>query len=78
MRHLFCLVPLVVVVANVSAVYGQSVDTAIQGSVLDPDGGAFAGATVTITQPSTGLAHAVVTSPEVAYEIRYLVAGESP
>lgn len=76
MRHWFCVVPLVIVIANISAVYGQSVDTAIQGSVLDPDGGAIAGATVTITQPSTGLAHAVVTSPEGAYEIRYLVPGE--
>jgi hypothetical protein len=74
MRYLFCLVLLAMV--SVSAIHGQSVDTAIQGSVLDANGGAISGATVTVTQPATGLTHTAVTSPDGAYEIRYLIPGE--
>lgn len=74
MRYLFCLVLLAVF--SVSAMYGQSVDTAILGTVLDSNGGAVSGATVTVTQPATGLSHSGVSSTEGAYEIRYLVPGE--
>jgi outer membrane receptor protein involved in Fe transport len=74
MRHLFCLV--VLVVASATALHGQSVDTAILGSVQDANGGGISGATVTVTLPTTGLTHTVVTSPDGAYEIRYLIPGE--
>src|SRR5262249_23182267 len=74
MRYLSCLVLLVA--AGVSAMHGQSVDTAILGSVLDSNGGAVSGATVKITHVATGLSHSVVSSAEGAYEIRYVLPGE--
>ena len=74
MRYLLCLVLLLVIC--LSPVGAQTVDTAILGTLLDPQGAPVAGATVTITQPSTGLSHTASTSPEGTFEIRYLVPGE--
>ena len=74
MRYLLVLILLAVFSAP--AVHGQSVDTAILGSLLDSGGGAVSGATVTVTQPSTGFTHTAVSSADGAYEVRYLVPGE--
>ena len=74
MRYLLGLILLAVFSAP--AVHGQSVDTAILGSLLDSGGGAVSGATVTVTQPSTGFTHTAVSSADGAYEVRYLVPGE--
>jgi outer membrane receptor protein involved in Fe transport len=54
----------------------QTVDTAILGTVADSSGGAINGATVTVTQPSTGQAHTATTRADGIYEIRYLVPGD--
>lgn len=54
----------------------QTVDTAILGNVTDSAQEAVPNATVTITQPSTGLTRVVNTSSSGAYELRYLVPGD--
>ena len=74
MRYLLCLVLLAV--TCVAPVGAQTVDTVMLGTVVDPGSAPVAGVTVTVTQPSTGLSHTATTSPEGAYEIRYLVPGE--
>jgi outer membrane receptor protein involved in Fe transport len=66
----------VVVLAAISLGQAQTVDTAILGTVTDPAGGAVANATITVTQPSTGLTHTASTSAGGNYEVRYLVPGE--
>ena len=70
MRYLLCLVLLAV--TCVAPVGAQTVDTVMLGTVVDPGSAPVAGVTVTVTQPSTGLSHTATTSPEGAYEIRYL------
>ncbi len=74
MRYLVWFV--LTVVACVSLAHAQTVDTAILGTVVDPGGAQVAGATVTITQPSTGLSRTATTSADGSYEVRYLVPGE--
>jgi protocatechuate 3,4-dioxygenase beta subunit len=74
MRYLICLG--LVAVTWISAVHGQTVDTAVLGTVLDPGGALVSGAAVTVLQPSTGLSRTSMTSPDGTYEIRYLVPGE--
>lgn len=54
----------------------QTVDTSIPGTVSDSIGAAVAGATVVITQPSTGFSHTAVTSAKGRFEIRYLIPCE--
>src|SRR5262249_2970482 len=54
----------------------QTADTGILGTVADASGAIVSGATVTITQPATGLSRAVVTNGEGYYEVRYLLPGE--
>ena len=54
----------------------QSVDTVILGAVTDSAGASVSGASVSITQPATGLSHNVTTGPTGTYEVRYLVPGE--
>ncbi|MFZ0595113.1 MAG: carboxypeptidase regulatory-like domain-containing protein, partial [Bryobacteraceae bacterium] len=54
----------------------QTVDTAILGIVTDSGQAVIPNATVTVTEPSTGLSRTVKTSPEGSYELRYLVPGE--
>lgn len=54
----------------------QTVDTVILGNVTDSAQEAVPNATVTITQPSTGLTRVVNTSGSGAYELRYLVPGD--
>jgi outer membrane receptor protein involved in Fe transport len=54
----------------------QTIDTGILGDVKDPSGAVVANATVTITQPATGLSKTVATDSSGHYEVRYLVPGE--
>jgi hypothetical protein len=49
--------------------YAQTVDTAILGNVTDAAQEAVPNATVTITQPSTGLTRVVTTSNSGAYDL---------
>jgi Carboxypeptidase regulatory-like domain len=74
MRYILCVV--LTAFACVSLAHAQTVDTVMLGTVLDPGGAPVAGATVTVTQPSTGLSHTATTSADGTYEIRYLVPGE--
>ena len=74
MRYCVCFV--LAVVACVSLAQAQTMDTVMLGTVADPRGAQVAGATVTITQPCTGLSHTATTSADGSYEIRYLVPGE--
>src|SRR5712692_4135650 len=54
----------------------QTLDTGILGVVADPTGAVVSGATVTITQPATGLTRSVTTADDGKYDVRYLVPGE--
>jgi outer membrane receptor protein involved in Fe transport len=54
----------------------QTVDTAILGIVTDSGQAVIPNATVTISQPSTGLSRTVKASAEGSYELRYLVPGD--
>ena len=54
----------------------QTLDTGILGVVTDQGGAVVGNATVTITQPATGLSRSVTTGPEGNYEVRYLTPGE--
>jgi hypothetical protein len=53
----------------------QTLDTGILGTVTDQGGAVIGSATVTITQPATGLTRSVTTGPEGNYEVRYLTPG---
>ena len=55
---------------------GQTVDTAIIGTIDDSALAAIPNATITISQPSTGLIRTLTSSASSTYEIRYLVPGE--
>jgi outer membrane receptor protein involved in Fe transport len=54
----------------------QSVDTGILGTVSDSTAGLVPGADVTITNVSTGVGRSVVTGPNGAFEVRYLLPGD--
>src|SRR5260370_36884844 len=60
---------------SVIALWAQSVDTGILGTISDSSGAVIAGATVSITHSATGTLHTVVTGGTGAYEFRYLVPG---
>src|SRR6201982_1337031 len=49
----------------------------MQGTVMDPQGNAVAGAKVTITNQDTGVVHSAVTSAEGFYRISELPPGKS-
>src|SRR5438309_2707047 len=53
----------------------QTLDTGILGTVTDPTGAVVVGATVTITQATTGVSKAATTDSGGRYEVRYLVPG---
>jgi hypothetical protein len=57
------------------ALHAQTIDTGILGEVRDPTGAALAAATVTITQPATGLSKTVTADSGGHYEVRYLIPG---
>jgi len=67
---------LVVLLAWAVPLAAQTGDTGILGTVTDPSGAAIADATVTLTQPSSGLSRTAKTAADGGYEFRYLVPGE--
>ncbi|OLD14266.1 MAG: hypothetical protein AUJ01_14115 [Acidobacteria bacterium 13_1_40CM_3_65_5] len=62
----FCVTPL----------WSQSVDTGILGTVSDASAAVIPGAQITVTRVSTGVVQTVVSGPNGAFEIRYLVPGD--
>ena len=56
-------------------VRGQAVTGSIVGNVTDPGGAAVAGAKITITETSTGIARAAVTNSDGGYVVPYLAPG---
>jgi hypothetical protein len=55
------------------ALFGQSADTGILGTVTDQSGSVIVGAVVTIGNAAIGFNKSVVTSADGQYEIRYLL-----
>ena len=68
------LMACMILIATLGA--AQTLDTGILGVVTDQGGAVVGNATVTITQPATGLSRSVTTGPEGNYEVRYLTPGE--
>src|SRR3569833_621184 len=56
--------------------FGQTVDTAILGTITDEAQSAVPRATVVISQPATGLNRTLTSSAVGLYELRYLVPGD--
>jgi outer membrane receptor protein involved in Fe transport len=56
--------------------FAQSVDTGILGTVVDTSKALVPGATITVTNRSTGVVNTVVSDANGAFEIRYLGPGE--
>lgn len=54
----------------------QSVDTGILGKTTDTTGAVVVGASVTITQPSTGFTRTLTSGQDGNFELRYLSPGE--
>src|SRR3954464_10397506 len=60
----------------VTAGFGQTVDTAILGTITDAAQAVVPNANVVVSQPSNGFTRSVTTSANGLYEVRYLVPGE--
>ena len=56
--------------------WAQSADTGILGNVSDASGAIIPGSDITITSVATGVVQSVVSGPNGAFEVRYLVPGE--
>ena len=54
---------------------GQTVDTAIVGTVRDSTGASISGATLTVTSLATGIQKKAVTTASGEYSITYLIPG---
>lgn len=67
-------IPLFLLLASIS-MPAQTVDTAIVGIVTDHSGAVIAGAKVTVTSASTGIAKSTVTAATGEYTINYLLPG---
>ncbi len=67
-----CLLILVVLCASL---HGQTVDTAISGTVTDKSGAIIPGATVTVTSQATGILKTAVTASTGEYSVNYLIPG---
>lgn len=63
-------------IASAFYINAQTVDTAILGTVSDSGGAVVPKVAVTITQSTTGVSHATVSSDGGTYEVRYLVPGD--
>jgi hypothetical protein len=75
MRKLFSASLLLVVAVFSASLHGQTVDTAIVGTVTDNSGALLPGATVTATSVATGISKSVVTTATGEYTINYLLPG---
>jgi protocatechuate 3,4-dioxygenase beta subunit len=74
MHSLKIFLPLFVAVLCLPAC-GQTVDTAVVGTVSDNSGAVIAGATVTVSSPSTGIEKKAVTKSTGEYSFTYLTPG---
>jgi hypothetical protein len=63
----------VVLLIGATSALGQS--SSLSGTVLDPQGNAIAGATITVTNVATGATRATTTSKDGAYQIPQLAPG---
>ena len=59
-----------------SSLVAQTLDTAILGTITDPAGAVIVGASITATQPETGVARDAKSNAEGLYDIRYLRPGQ--
>jgi Carboxypeptidase regulatory-like domain/TonB dependent receptor-like, beta-barrel len=77
MRHLsaFLATMLCSWTLGVASLWSQSADTGILGIISDASGAVVPGSTVTVTNASTGVLQTVVSGPNGAFEVRYLVPG---
>ena len=75
MKHLASLLILCLFIGAPSA-KAQSVDTGVLGTVSDSTGSVVPGAQITVKGAATGVVQTVVSGPDGAYEIRYLVPGD--
>src|SRR3954452_11267152 len=71
----FCAVATCLILLVAFSVPAQKFSGQLTGTVLDPQGSAIAGATVTVTQPATGTLRTVTTSSEGNYSIPDLPIG---
>src|SRR5690348_14303657 len=55
--------------------HGRTLDTGILGTVTDPNGAIVPGASVTVSDATTGFVRTITTGPEGGYEVRYLRPG---
>lgn len=78
MRYRLPSVALIVVLASLLAppLWAQSADTGILGNVSDASGAVIPGSDITVTSVATGVVQSVVSGPNGAFEVRYLVPGE--
>jgi hypothetical protein len=77
MRHSWLLIGALLFSGTLgtASAFAQSVDTGIVGGVVDTSGAVIPGATITVTNQSTGVANTVVSGINGAFEIRYLGPG---
>src|SRR5262252_4006900 len=64
---------LLILLSSASAVFGQA--TMVSGAVVDPQGNAVAGATISITSTTSGVARTATTNSEGVYQIPQLAPG---
>jgi carboxypeptidase family protein len=66
---------LILIALNTAIAFGQAVTGSLVGTVTDTSGGAVAGAKITITETSTGIARAATTNADGGYVVPYLPPG---
>jgi hypothetical protein len=72
-RHIFAFCAVISMLG--APLRAQSIDTGILGTVMDGSGAVVPGSTITITNNATGVVQSVVSGPNGAFEVRYLVPG---
>ncbi len=75
MRKLLGCAFVVLSFLSCSALFGQTVDTSILGSVMDPQGSVIPNATVIVRAEATGQEKSVTTTGDGQYRVQYLVPG---
>lgn len=77
MRHLFAFSAAILCSWTLSVpLWAQSADTGILGTIRDASGAVIPGSDITITRVSTGVVQTVVSGPNGAFEVRYLLPGD--
>src|SRR5262249_34831034 len=66
---------LMLVVLSICAITAFGQASSLTGTVLDPQGSAIAGATITVTNVATGVARTTTSSKEGAYQVAQLTPG---